>query len=527
LRLRLTRTWFAAALTSVAVVVPCAAWWVAGSRAVEQEARRLVEQPRHEARLLASRLAEAVAGRLESLREVESRRPVEHYRAEHLAAGDSCACAAGEASPLAQGLSDPLARAHFQIDEVGRLTVPAAPVETTRDAGAGWTADQRRALEELECAAIDAGAAEPGREPTAMRREETILVGPFRWRTVSLEGASGLIATREVRAGGAVLTQGFLVSRIDLERMLEGAPYPVRLRAGAPSVATAAVVPIEGARWHVEVDAADAVAAAERRALVERHEFRRSFAAIAAAALLAGGCVVGLIRQSERTASQRARFAAVAAHELRTPLAGLKMYGELLGESLGDPARRSDYARRVVTESERLGQVVDNVLGLTELERGRLSVRPRPADLGSAVEGAVHQLRPALESRGVELSVVVDEGPVQAVFDPEALPRMLHNLLDNAEKYTRGCSDRRVEVRVAREEDRAVALVRDFGAGVPRRLRRHIFRAFVRSGAAADPSGLGIGLAVVRELAVAQGARLEHRVPRDGGACFSIAFRAA
>ncbi len=518
-----SRTSIAASLTAVAIVVPSAAWWVAGSRAVRQEARSIQEAPRREARLAASRLAEAVGRRLETLREVETRRPFEHYQIDHLSAGDSCACAS-EASPLAQGLTDPLARAHFQIDEVGRLTVPALPSGSARDLESAWTRDQERAKDALECAASDALAIRREGEAPARANEGVILVGPFRWHTVVLEGRPGLVATREVRFRASVLTQGFLVSTDALERTLEGAVYPAALRAGRPASETAAAVPLEGQPWHVEVDASGAIAEADERAGRELAEFRRSFAYVSGAALLAGLCVVGLVLQSERTARQRARFAAIAAHELRTPLAGLKLYGELLGESLGDPDKRHDYARRVAMEAERLGHVVDNVLGFSGLERSRAAIHPRPGDLGRAVGDVTRQLGPALESRGVRLEVEVEDGLGPVRFDPDALTRMLHNLLDNAEKYSRGAADRRVIVRVGRDGPETVISVRDFGPGVSEGLQGSMFRPFARTERAGDPSGLGLGLAVVRELAAAQGARVWHEVPTGGGSRFAIAF---
>ena len=103
---------------------------------------------------------------------------------------------------------------------------------------------------------------------------------------------------------------------------------------------------------------------------------------VALLAIVCGLLVVGVTARSERLAQERARFAAAAAHELRTPLAGIQLYGDMLADELGDPAKHKDYAHRISVEAARLGRVVANVMGVSQLERGALAVRP---ELGDAV----------------------------------------------------------------------------------------------------------------------------------------------
>ena len=152
------------------------------------------------------------------------------------------------------------------------------------------------------------------------------------------------------------------------------------------------------------------------------------------AAGLAGLLVVAMVHQSERLAQQRAQFAAAAAHELRTPLAGMRLYGEMLAEGLGNPDRARDYARRIAGEAERLGRVVTNVLSFTRLEQGSISVRPQPGDLAAAVRDACRRQRPALEESGAELELELAEDLPPVSFDHDAVANILQNLLDNAEK---------------------------------------------------------------------------------------------
>ena len=100
-----------------------------------------------------------------------------------------------------------------------------------------------------------------------------------------------------------------------------------------------------------------------------RSRFHATFAVGALAALLAASAVILLVHRTERLARERAQFSAAAAHELRTPLAGLQLYGEMLAEGAGDPSRGREYARRVAEEAQRLGRVVGNMLGFSRLER--------------------------------------------------------------------------------------------------------------------------------------------------------------
>ena len=527
MRWRLNRTTAAVILTAAAVTVPCGAWYVTGSRHAEQQSRRISAAPRLEARATAARLAQRIAARLESLLAAESRRPFQHYQDASFSAPPTCPCAPQSSSPLAQGLSDPLVRAHFQIDDVGRLSVPAAQLASTTAGGAAWLSEQRSVADALECApSLPAAIPSPAPQPEASSAPVTH-VGPFRWATVPIDSQPGLVAVRKVTTPGAVLGQGFVVARDKVNEALEGGAFPALLRPGEPVHDTAAALPIEGARWHIAVDASEAIAVADARAREIHRRFGRSYLAGTAAALLLGCCVVGLVWQAERLAGQRSRFAAAAAHELRTPLAGIRLYGEMLAEGLGDPANTGTYTRRIATEADRLGRVVNNVLGYSRLERGLVSAHPKPGDLGLAVREIVTQLRPALEDRGARVELSVSAETPEAWFDRDAVAQILQNLLDNAEKYTRESADRTVHVSVAPAADRIALTVRDHGPGVPAAVRRGLFRPFARQNSPDAPAGLGLGLAIVESLARAQQARVSFREPEGGGSAFTVIFSRA
>jgi len=217
--------------------------------------------------------------------------------------------------------------------------------------------------------------------------------------------------------------------------------------------------------------------------------------------------VVWVVYRAEKLARERSRFAAAAAHELRTPLAGLQLYGEMLADGLGDPAAAQTYAQRVSDEASRLGRVVNNVLGFTQLERGSLAVDAQPGDVAEATRRAVERSRKALESAGLEVRTEIPDRAI-ARFDEDAHARIIGNLLDNAEKYSRESGERVVVVAVEQTEESVRVSVTDSGSGVPAKMRDRIFRPFSRNVDDDGAAGLGLGLALARTLARDQGGDL-------------------
>jgi signal transduction histidine kinase len=522
------RTAWAALITALAVGVPCAAWFVAGLRAAEQEAERIARAPLRQAREEADRVARRLAVRLESLRQSENRRSFLDYAHAHELPGE-CDCEPYLRSPLARGPADPLIWAHFQLDEVGELTLPSLASGGTdvavRDDARRLLSDERAVLEVLECVAEDRLAVLPAPPPPAEpvgggHQDWPVSVGPFAWHSVSLEGRPALVALRLVSTPAATLTQGFAIRLEELETLLADSPYPARLKAGPPAGDTEAAIPMDGDPWTVALDAAEARAAAAERARDVLARFRTTFALGLVAVLLGGGLVVALVWQAERLARQRVRFAAAAAHELRTPLAGLRLYGEMLADGTGRPGGAQTYARRIAGEAERLGRVVSNLLGFSKLERGELRVRPVTGDLAATVRDSLVRLAPAIEAGGASIDASIPTEPVHARFDPDAVHQILQNLLDNAVRHGGTGEDR--TVRVVLDGPRLAVI--DRGPGVAPSLRDRLFDPFVRHPSSGASDGLGLGLTLVQALARAQRATASYADADGGGSRFSVSF---
>ena len=342
-----------------------------------------------------------------------------------------------------------------------------------------------------------------------------ITTSDFAWTSLVIGNRPSLAALRSVVRPDGGVVQGFVISEAALAEAVHGAGRLVR----------GSGFPIGGTGWSLVADKRPAVTAALARSAEIRNTFRRTFYAGLGAAALALIAVAVLVWRTERLARERSQFAAAAAHELRTPLAGLRLYGDMLAHQLGNPERSRLYAQQMSQEAERLGRVVGNMLEFTRLEHGSLTVKPQPGDLGGAVRECVEQLRPALEVAGcpVQLSVEDDLPPV--AFDRDAVHHIVQNLLDNAEKYSRSSTGRNVDVHVERMNGHVALTVSDRGTGIDSRTARNLFHPFERGRDGDAPAGLGLGLVLVKALAEAQGGDVSWSARSDGGTTFRVLLR--
>jgi signal transduction histidine kinase len=348
----------------------------------------------------------------------------------------------------------------------------------------------------------------------------TITISPLEWRTMPFAGGSTLIAVRHVETPDRSLTQGFVIDRRALTTWLATRSGDMLAELRPDDSLGVPVVP----QWGLTVQpnpasvtkAAEEVSAAERKFLIR-------FVGVGGVSVLTAALVLLLVTRAEKLARERSEFAAAAAHELRTPLAGLQLYGEMLAEGLGDPAKMRDYARRMSEDSARLGRVVSNILGFSQLERANLAVEARSDLLSDVLCELADGARPALERSGARLELDVS-GDLRAHFDRDALARIVSNLLDNAEKYARHAADRTIRLAAVDRGDVVEVTVADRGPGILDSSK--VFHPFSRGVSGGDvPAGLGLGLALSRSLARAMGGDLDHKARDGGGSTFVLQMR--
>jgi signal transduction histidine kinase len=338
-----------------------------------------------------------------------------------------------------------------------------------------------------------------------------VTVAPLVWTTAPAGDRPALFAVRQVSTPDGARTQGFTVDDAAVTAWLAERDADADLSLDGSGAALA----IAEAPWRIAIDGAADLAYARRMTAQLSDSFRVQFAAIALVVAAFGLAIVVVAARGERLATQRVQFAAAAAHELRTPLAGIQLYGDMLADELGDPAKHRDYARRVAVEAARLGRVVGNVMGVSQLERGTLAVRNDRVDLVPVVRAALERAEPGLLRAGAALELRAPAVAI-AVADPDAVARVLGNLLDNAEKYARDAADRTITVAVEVGPTAVTIAVRDRGPGLPPGLRRGRFRPFTRAAGDDAPPGLGLGLALSGALARAMGGTLAPRAVTPG-----------
>jgi signal transduction histidine kinase len=222
---------------------------------------------------------------------------------------------------------------------------------------------------------------------------------------------------------------------------------------------------------------------------------------LAVTAVLIGTALVQLRRESQ-LARLRTDFISGVSHELRTPLAQIRMFSEtlVLGRVRSDEERRRSLAI-IDQEARRLTHLVENLLHFSRSERQTAHIAPEPTALAPLVQEVIDGFAPLAASRGARVSAAVPEDLIVPA-DPGAVRQMLLNLLDNAVKY--GPAGQEVRIGAARDNGAARLWVEDGGPGIPRADRERVWERFWRlerdRGSAV--AGSGIGLAVVRELAI-------------------------
>ena len=203
------------------------------------------------------------------------------------------------------------------------------------------------------------------------------------------------------------------------------------------------------------------------------------------------------LREADR---QKNEFLAMLAHELRNPLAPMRNALHLMKMPGADGTMVYQARDMMERQMHQLVRLVDDLLDVSRIVRGKIELRKEPVDLAVAVSRAVETAHPVLESQGHQLTVSLSEQPVWVDGDLIRLSQVIANLLTNAAKYTEKAG--RIAVHVERENGEALVRVRDTGVGVPADVQLRIFDLFVQGdrSLARSQGGLGIGLTLVKRL---------------------------
>jgi two-component system phosphate regulon sensor histidine kinase PhoR len=218
--------------------------------------------------------------------------------------------------------------------------------------------------------------------------------------------------------------------------------------------------------------------------------------------------------KERRLAALKSDFVANVSHELKTPLALVRMFGEmLLTGRVPNEDKKKQYLQIIVSESERLTALIENVLDFAKVERGKAAYDFAPGQVEEVVARAVEVFRYRAEREGMEVGLRVEEALPPASIDGRAIELAVINLLDNAFKYAK--EGGRIDVEVTRATRFVRVCVSDRGPGIDPEDRARIFERFVRGRTSGETRvrGSGIGLSLVKHIAESHGGTIEVKSP--------------
>jgi signal transduction histidine kinase len=228
-------------------------------------------------------------------------------------------------------------------------------------------------------------------------------------------------------------------------------------------------------------------------------------------------------RQANRLKDE---FLATLSHELRTPLNAVLGWTRVL-QSTDDPAKRTRAVDSIDRNARAQAKLIEDLLDISRIVTGKLQLNVRPVDLAAIVDAAVEIVQPAAAARRIQLTCEIDARPAMTMGDPDRLQQVVWNLLSNAVKFTDAGG--RVSVSV-RSQAGYVLRVSDSGRGIDAAFLPHVFETFRQADATAsrEHGGLGLGLAIARQLVELHGGTIRAESPGAGrGATFEVALPSA
>ncbi|MBB3994725.1 hypothetical protein GGR95_002373 [Sulfitobacter undariae] len=219
---------------------------------------------------------------------------------------------------------------------------------------------------------------------------------------------------------------------------------------------------------------------------------------------------------------QKDNFLSQISHELRTPMTSIRSFSEILRDMEGlTPAEKTRYASIIHSETIRLTRLLDDLLDLSVLENGQVSLNAQRVNLYDVIEQAVTTAQ-ASSARQLEIRRKASAEEVMVYTDSDRLAQVFINIVSNAAKYCDALVPV-LDITVWREEANVVIAFRDNGSGVPVEGQNLVFEKFARLGNG-DADGAGLGLAICREIITRLGGQISY-VPDGGGARFEVRLK--
>jgi len=245
--------------------------------------------------------------------------------------------------------------------------------------------------------------------------------------------------------------------------------------------------------------------------------------------LIAGILIFGLIltirsvSHELELARMKSDFVSTVSHEFKSPLTSIRQLAEMLQSGrVPSEERRQKYYDVLLEQSERLGLLTDNILGLAKIESGRAGFKLEPTDIAALLSEVVGSIQERVRHEGFAVGLEVGGALPLLEADRAALAQAVTNLVDNAIKYSG--ESRTVSVRAALEGPAVVIAVRDSGVGIRKEDLDKVFERFFRAGdeLTRTVKGSGLGLTLVKEIVKAHGGKISVESEPGKGSVFSV-----
>ena len=241
--------------------------------------------------------------------------------------------------------------------------------------------------------------------------------------------------------------------------------------------------------------------------------------------LLAASLVVGrTLKREVEVARLKSQFVAAVSHEFRSPLTGISQLSELLvGGKVTDDTRRQQYYELIHSESRRLSRLVEQVLDFARMEDGRKEYRFERMETSGWVRSVADDFQRTPAAQGKTIAVSVPEGLPPLMADAQAMAGAIHNLLDNAVKYSPGRETVWLDASATASGASVAIAIRDEGVGIPPDEQQHLFERFFRGRRLTDTiAGTGLGLSLVKHVVSAHGGEVFVTSTPGAGTTFTV-----
>lgn len=222
-------------------------------------------------------------------------------------------------------------------------------------------------------------------------------------------------------------------------------------------------------------------------------------------------------------ARQKTTFVANVSHELKTPLTSIRMFAEmLLAKKNTDEKKKKKYLSIMVSETERLTRLINNVLNFSKLEKNKNNFDKKEIDLAVLLKEIYNSQKIRLKNNGFQTKLTVKNKSAVISADRESIKQVLINLLSNAEKYSK--DEKYIEIVLEKNDSESIIQLIDRGIGIPLKYANKIFTEFFRvdDSLTSNIRGTGLGLAIAKKIIDEHNGKISYRLNEKKGSIFII-----